>query len=278
MSDDGWTRYWRDRSRRGCVPHGTTAVTRPLEQAWRTFAATLPPGARVLDVAAGDGAVARAMAERHDLTITGIDRAGSATGSAGATVMGGVDCASLPFEDASFDAVASQFGIEYCPPAALEECARVLRPGGRIQWLIHDAGSMIVRHNLARRRAAVAIVGAGLFDSARRIAGGRSEDADTARRIAVARRDHAAQSIVDELPAALGQALRGPGAMAGVAAIEAALNDELARLDALERAAMHRQDVTALCARAGAAGLRLSASRLAGGGAPLAWRVIGTTA
>jgi ubiquinone/menaquinone biosynthesis C-methylase UbiE len=44
------------------------------------------------------------------------------------------DAEALPFEDASFDAVLSTFGVMFTPdqPKAAAELARVCRPGGRI--------------------------------------------------------------------------------------------------------------------------------------------------
>lgn len=41
---------------------------------------------------------------------------------------GGIDGTALPFTDASFGGPVSGFGIAYCPPAALAEAARELRP------------------------------------------------------------------------------------------------------------------------------------------------------
>ena len=47
------------------------------------------------------------------------------------------DARTLPFEDASMDAIIAGFGLRNVPelPVALAECARVLRPGGRIAVL-----------------------------------------------------------------------------------------------------------------------------------------------
>ena len=47
----------------------------------------------------------------------------------------------LPFEESSFDAVACQFSIMFFPDklVALQECARVLKPGGRFYFNIWDS-------------------------------------------------------------------------------------------------------------------------------------------
>jgi SAM-dependent methyltransferase len=56
------------------------------------------------------------------------------------------DATTLPFADASFDAVVCQFGIMFFPdkPQSLLEVRRVLRPGG--QWLFNVWGSWAENH------------------------------------------------------------------------------------------------------------------------------------
>jgi ubiquinone/menaquinone biosynthesis C-methylase UbiE len=99
------------------------------------------PGERWLDVGTGAGAVALLIARRGADT-TGIDPAYGLIESAkrraadeGLDVAFDVgDAESLPYEDASFDGVASSMGMIFAPSheAAAGEVARVLRPGGRL--------------------------------------------------------------------------------------------------------------------------------------------------
>ncbi|WP_312163790.1 methyltransferase domain-containing protein [Phenylobacterium sp.] len=51
------------------------------------------------------------------------------------------DAQALPFEDASFDAVVTQFGVMFFPdkPAGYREAHRVLKPGGRFVFNVWDA-------------------------------------------------------------------------------------------------------------------------------------------
>jgi SAM-dependent methyltransferase len=121
-------------------------------------------GARqhVLDVACGTGVVAitaarcGAKVSGLDLTPVLLERAAKNTRIAGVDVefIEG-DAEALPYPDASFDIVLSQFGHIFAPrPAvAVKEMLRVLRPGGRIAFSTwppeHFTGRMfafIARH------------------------------------------------------------------------------------------------------------------------------------
>ena len=98
-------------------------------------------GARVLDVAAGNGNATLAAARRW-CEVTSTDYVSSLleSGRARALAEGHTirfqeaDAENLPFPDASFDAVMSTFGVMFTPnqDKAASELARVCKPGGRI--------------------------------------------------------------------------------------------------------------------------------------------------
>ena len=97
------------------------------------------PGERFLDVATGTGAVAIRAARAGaavtacDLAPAMIEKARAVPGSE-AIAFDVADARSLPYEDGSFDVVASAFGVIFAPEpaAAAAELARVCRPGGRL--------------------------------------------------------------------------------------------------------------------------------------------------
>lgn len=111
--------------------------------------ADLGPGLRVLDLACGAGTPALAEAQRVGPrgSVVGVDTSeavlrlaeeyAQAEGLANAEFRA-ADAGSLPFDDGSFDRVTSEFGAMYFPnlSRALAESFRVLRPGGRLAWLV----------------------------------------------------------------------------------------------------------------------------------------------
>ncbi len=101
----------------------------------------LRAGAKVLDVAAGNGMMSLAAARRWcDVVSTDYVPALLAAGRARAQAEGHViqfqeaDAEALPFGDASFDAVVSTFGVMFTPnqDKAAAELVRVCKPGGTI--------------------------------------------------------------------------------------------------------------------------------------------------
>ena len=98
-------------------------------------------GERVLDVATGTGNGALIAAERGavvsglDLTPKLLAVAAERAAAAGVEIdLVEGDAEALPYEDDSFDAVISMFGVMFAPnqQQAAAELARVCRPGGRI--------------------------------------------------------------------------------------------------------------------------------------------------
>ena len=105
--------------------------------------AQIAAGQRVLDVGTGTGVVA-VTAARMGASVTGLDltpallaraRENAALAEVAIAWEEG-DAEALPFDDASFDVVVSQFGHMFAPRAevATKEMLRVLKPGGTVAF------------------------------------------------------------------------------------------------------------------------------------------------
>ena len=105
------------------------------------------PGMRVLDVACGTGVltIAAADAVKPNGSVVGLDlnpgMLAVATRKAPQIDWRESPAEALGFDDASFDAVVSQFGLMFFQdkPRAIGEVLRVLRPGGRFAIAVWDS-------------------------------------------------------------------------------------------------------------------------------------------
>ena len=128
---------------------------RIIEPVWHDFTDSMPDGARLLDLATGNGVVAlccadRARARQLNVQIDAVDAAEisppqqASDAAPKVRFQGGVWLEELPFGDDAFDGVISQYGFEYADeePAA-SEVARVLRPDGRLRLVMHAEGGAV---------------------------------------------------------------------------------------------------------------------------------------
>lgn len=123
-------------------------MTMGIDRRWRTAAvnaAGLRPEDAALDVCCGTGDLTFEIARRGVSRVVGLDfsanmleqarhrRDEEPAGRASTVEFVRGDATSLPFSDATFDAVTVGFGIRNVDgiPAAFGEFARVLKPGGR---------------------------------------------------------------------------------------------------------------------------------------------------
>ncbi|WP_437626741.1 ArsR/SmtB family transcription factor [Sorangium sp. So ce1151] len=142
-----------DAERRGGLPEsfaGEMEKHYSPGRTWQSLAAGIAALLRlgdVLDVGSGDGAAAGSVAP-YCRSLTCVDSSSRMIESAKERfsprphVRAQVaDVHDLPFQDASFDSVLVFHTLTYAerPPRVLEECARVLRPGGRVVILSLDA-------------------------------------------------------------------------------------------------------------------------------------------
>jgi ubiquinone/menaquinone biosynthesis C-methylase UbiE len=109
-------------------------------------AAGLQPGDNVLDVACGTGVLARAAADEvgYQGSVTGLDinpgMLAVARQRAPHIAWQEGSAEALPFDDAQFNAVLSQFALMFFSDRAraLQEMIRVLRPGGHLVIAVWD--------------------------------------------------------------------------------------------------------------------------------------------
>jgi len=146
-----WDRFWSyDRLSSFGTGTGAGNYGEHIAAGWRNFFANLPSGARVLDLCTGNGAIAVMAVEAGDqLQVTGADLAAvrpaafvsESKGALGKIrFLAGTPAEQLPLEDGSFDAIVSQYGIEYSNmERSVAEAVRVLAPGGKLRFATHAA-------------------------------------------------------------------------------------------------------------------------------------------
>ena len=162
----GWQDYWKEDRNASCIPDNP-ATAQEVAEYWVKYFSELADDSRILDVATGNGivlahAATAAEAAGKQFSLTGVDLADIdparyvsdlPEGLRQAKFVGRVAAEELPFSDACFDVVVSQYGLEYAElEAALGEVERVLVPGGQLYWLAHSTESAIVAQNQDQNR------------------------------------------------------------------------------------------------------------------------------
>lgn len=132
--------------------HGGAHARRTAQRNAAFFLPHLTPGMRLLDVGCGPGSITVGLADAvAPGEAVGVDANPAAIAAARERADGRVrfdvaDALSLPFEDASFDAVFMHAVLQHVatPLEALREAHRVLRPGGVIGLADADYDGTII--------------------------------------------------------------------------------------------------------------------------------------
>ena len=164
---DFWGEYWAEGPLTSMVDGFETNYQGELRDLWLQFFSAFPARSRLLDIGTGNGAIAMFAAEysRHeeqDFELHGADRAlidprrslkEKAELVDSITFHSEAAAENLPFEDQWFDGISGQYAFEYTRHTdALAELWRVLKPGGRICFVMHDHGSEVLRRGREQLR------------------------------------------------------------------------------------------------------------------------------
>jgi len=139
-----WDTYWRGTHENAAHQEGSPQDI-VLAQYWgELFARQLDVAAPrcLLDLACGNGAVTGfALQAAPQVTVCCLDYSASAVIELQkrypAALCVSADALQTPFASASFDVVASQFGVEYAGSEAVGEAARLVAPGGVLALILH---------------------------------------------------------------------------------------------------------------------------------------------
>ncbi len=144
------------RSEPACLhPGGPELTARALELG------DLPPGARIADVGCGAGR-SLSLLRARGLDAVGVEPGAEERAVSGRTILSG-SAEALPFQDEELDALLSECVLSVIsdPVAALDEAARVLRPGGVLlgsdlysRLAVSGDGGILTREALIRRAEA----------------------------------------------------------------------------------------------------------------------------
>jgi len=307
-----WSAFWQAENPDSCLPEGTDLAS-GVARAWRSFFENLTPGSRILDLGTGNGSLAaRAAAvgatKPQPFTVEAVDLADidphrflpakrdilSDIRFHGRTAM-----ESLPFGDGTFDAVVSQYGIEYSDlDRSVPEALRLLAPGGRLRLLLHAAEGVLAKRCRLQSRQARDILDSTLFadvvDLLEKLHAAEQGGGPEARGQALgavqavkSTLDSLAQRFGADTDASLPEAVfaavrRLPDLrnslvhgtlMATAGETRHLLEAQLQRLEAMQQAALDRQGMETLAARVRGLGLRVrtQAAETDEGGRLLGW-------
>lgn len=148
-----WDRVWRSRVERAF--HDTDPINLLLDDFWTKTFSSCRSQAHILDIACGNGALARCLGnalkvDAETINYVGVDKANINPPSDGS--FGKLRPRFLPnlavegasFGHSKFDLIISQFGLEYSDQVkTIELASNWVKPGGRMVLVMHSSSSAI---------------------------------------------------------------------------------------------------------------------------------------
>lgn len=167
-----WSVYWAANNLHSCVASNSDADQKVLNAVWAELADRVPDNAAVLDLATGNGAVPVALLNAQaGLNITAVDQADIKPAEVVAdypelskvNFIGNTNLNTMALDGQRFDAITSQFGVEYAGlPGALDAALGCLANQGEFVFLIHHAHSQLIEssaHKITEMYALLAPTG-----------------------------------------------------------------------------------------------------------------------
>ena len=293
-----WDNYWsgRDGEQASAALDGVGVETHGgIAAFWDGVFGDLPKDTKLVDLACGAGTVLRRARAAGINALTGADISGGAINALASNMpdVTGVVCAlpNTPFADGQFDVVVSQYGFEYAGAApAAAEIARLVAPGGQFAALSHMKDGAIDKECAGKAAKAQHLLDSGFIGAAKNVfAAAYAKDQNaydaTIKQLA------GPQKIVSELAASgMGLALHLQtgtaqlfsrlanykfGDVAGwLDGNESEVMAYLARMDAMQGAALSGDDVNAVNGALEQGGMIASAPEVFapdGADKPIAW-------
>ncbi len=149
-----WSEYWSHGHMTSFSEEFKNNYEGELLNIWKPFIQQIKNGEKMLDICTGNGALLLIADEQINNTfsvkLVGVDFADvlPVLERKRIQILPNINIHKLPFANQSIDYVTSQFGIEYSDiKTSLKEVSRVLKPGAKLQFVMHHKDSLIIKLN-----------------------------------------------------------------------------------------------------------------------------------
>lgn len=152
---EAWSSYWKSGALHSCVGSYAGNYDGVIEEFWNSVFGRLHEDSNVLDIATGNGALPKLLLDGFPDRFGRVDAVDYSTVAPAwydPEEMGrivfhpNVAMERLPFGDRRFDAVISQYGLEYGRrQESLEECLRVAKESAIFAFVLHHTDGVLVR-------------------------------------------------------------------------------------------------------------------------------------